>query len=169
MPPQVMAPLLAREISALDPGLAHYAVITMQEQVGPLDLISEGRCRLALRAGRTGVAPCHRRALWRVSYAVSQSRRELGLRMALGADPANLLWHVMSRGLAMTAGGVLLGASASFGLARLVAGLLYQVSPHDPLAFGAAFVIMIFASMAACFFPAWRASQSDPMVALRYE
>ncbi len=153
----------------MDPGLAHYAVITMQEQldrstssqkaaVGLLAVLG-GLALLLATVGLYGV----------VSYAVSQSRRELGLRMALGADSANLLWHVMSRGLAMTAGGVLLGALASFALARLVAGLLYQVSPHDPLAFGGALVIMMFASMAACFFPAWRASQSDPMVALRYE
>ncbi|MFZ0638067.1 MAG: ABC transporter permease, partial [Candidatus Acidiferrales bacterium] len=169
MPPQVAVPLLAREISALDPALAHYAVITMQEQldrstssqkaaVGLLAVLG-GLALLLATVGLYGV----------VSYAVSQSRRELGLRMALGADSANLLWHVMSRGLALTAGGVVLGAAASFALARFAGDLLYQVGPHDPLAFGAALAIMMSASMAACFFPAWRASQSDPMVALRYE
>ncbi|MFZ0414063.1 MAG: ABC transporter permease [Candidatus Acidiferrales bacterium] len=169
LPLQVMAPLLAREISALDPALAHYAVITMQEQldrstssqkaaVGLLTVLG-GLALLLATVGLYGV----------VSYAVSQSKRELGLRMALGADSANLLWLVMSRGLALTTGGVVLGAAASFALARFAAGLLYQVGPHDPLAFGSAFVVMILASMAACFFPAWRASQSDPMVALRYE
>jgi ABC-type antimicrobial peptide transport system permease subunit len=89
--------------------------------------------------------------------------------MALGADSAILLWHVLSRGLVLTGIGVLFGAVASIALARLAHGLLYQVSPHDPLAYGAAFIVMMLASLAACFFPAWRASRTDPMVALRYE
>ena len=169
MPAQVAAPLLAREMDALDAGVPHYALITMQQQlerstssqkaaVGLLGVLG-GLALFLATIGLYGV----------VSYAVSQSKRELGLRMALGANSSNLLWHVLSRGLALTASGVVLGGVASFALARLVADLLYHVSAHDPVAFGSAFVIMMFASMAACFYPAWRASQTDPMVALRYE
>ena len=88
-----------------------------------------------------------------MSYAVSQSTRELGLRMALGAGAPNLLRLVMSRGLALTAGGVLLGAAVALGLTRLLENLLYKVSPRDPLAFGSAFVVMTIASLAACFLP----------------
>jgi ABC-type antimicrobial peptide transport system permease subunit len=102
-----------------------------------------------------------------MSYAVSQSRRELGLRMALGAGPSNLLRLVMSRGLMLVAGGVLLGAAVAFGLTRLLGNLLYQVSPRDPLAFGAAFGVMTIAALAACFLPAWRATRTDPARALR--
>jgi len=102
-----------------------------------------------------------------MSYAVSQSTRELGLRMALGAGVADLLRLVMSRGLALTAGGVVLGAIVALGLTRLMGNLLYKVSPRDPLAFGVAFVVMTIVALIACFFPAWRATRVDPVRALR--
>jgi ABC-type antimicrobial peptide transport system permease subunit len=103
-----------------------------------------------------------------MSYAVSQSTRELGLRMALGAGASNLLRLVLSRGLALTGAGVLLGAAAALLLTRLLGNLLYQVSPRDPLAFGSAFAVMTVTAL-ACFLPAWRATRTDPMRALRTE
>jgi ABC-type antimicrobial peptide transport system permease subunit len=102
-----------------------------------------------------------------MSYAVSQSARELGLRMALGADVSNVWRLVMSRGLALVAGGVLLGAAAALGLTRLLGNLLYRVSPRDPLAFTVALAVMTVAALAACFLPAWRATRTDPARALR--
>jgi ABC-type antimicrobial peptide transport system permease subunit len=102
-----------------------------------------------------------------MSYAVSQSSRELGLRMALGAGASNLLRLVLSRGLTLTGGGVLLGAAVALALTRLLGNLLYKVSPYDPLAFGSALVVMIVASLLACFLPAWRATRTDPARALR--
>src|ERR1700674_4009607 len=98
-----------------------------------------------------------------MSYAVSQSARELGLRMALGAEAADLLRLVMSHGLALTAGGVVLGAAAALGLTRLIGDLLYKVSPHDPRAFGSAFAVMAIVSSAACFLAALRATRTDPL------
>jgi putative ABC transport system permease protein len=102
-----------------------------------------------------------------MAYAVSQSTRELGLRMALGAGASNLLQLVISRGLALMAGGALLGAVVALALTRLLGNLLYHVSPRDPLAFGAAFAVMTVAALAACFLPAWRATRTDPASALR--
>ena len=104
-----------------------------------------------------------------MSYSVSQSRRELGLRIALGASSSNLLWHVISRSLLLTISGSALGAVAAFALARFATNMLYHVSPLDPLAFELAIVIMTLGSLAACIWPAWRASRVDSMVALRYE
>jgi ABC-type antimicrobial peptide transport system permease subunit len=98
---------------------------------------------------------------------MSQSRRELALRMALGAGASNLLRLVLSRGLALTGGGVLLGAAASLGFTRLLGNLLYSVSPRDPLAFGSALVVMTVAALAACFLPAWRATRTDAARVLR--
>jgi len=102
-----------------------------------------------------------------MSYAVSQSTRELGLRMALGANASNLLRLVMSRGLALTAGGVVIGTAVSIGLTRLLGNLLYKVNPRDPMAFGAALLVMAIAAVAACLLPACRAIGTDPVRALR--
>ncbi|MGB2605465.1 MAG: FtsX-like permease family protein [Candidatus Sulfotelmatobacter sp.] len=102
-----------------------------------------------------------------MSYAVAQSRRDLGLRMALGADAANLLRLVISRGLRLTAGGVLFGTVAGLVLTRLLGKLLYNVSPHDPLAFGSALAMMTITAIAACLLPAWRATRTDPARVLR--
>jgi ABC-type antimicrobial peptide transport system permease subunit len=103
-----------------------------------------------------------------MSYAVSQSTRELGLRMALGAGAPNLLRLVMSRGLALTGAGVLFGAATALLLTRLLGSLLYEVSPRDPIAFGSALAVMTLVSVAACLLPAWRAARTDPAQVLRY-
>ncbi|HEY1950432.1 MAG TPA: ABC transporter permease [Bryobacteraceae bacterium] len=165
--PEMMATALAREVHALDPNLALYEVITLQEQVDrstspqlvavTLVGVLGGLALLLAAIGLYGV----------MSYAVSQSTRELALRMALGAGASNLLRLVLSRGLALTVGGVLLGAAVAFGLTRLLGNLLYKVSPRDPLAFGSALVVMMAAALAACFLPAWRAMRTDPARALR--
>lgn len=165
--PETMATALVREIRTLDSNLAPYEVITLQEQVDrstsvqkvAVTLVSvlSGLALLLATIGLYGV----------MSYAVSQSSREMGLRMALGADAPSLLRLVMSRGLKLTAGGVLLGAAAALGLTPLLANLLYKVSPRDPLALGSAFVVMTIASLAACILPAWRAARTDPARVLR--
>jgi ABC-type antimicrobial peptide transport system permease subunit len=69
----------------------------------------------------------------------------------------------------LTLGGTVLGAAAALGLTHLLVNYLYGVSPRDPLAFGTAFVVMLVATLAACFLPAWRATRTDPMRALREE
>ncbi len=102
-----------------------------------------------------------------MSYAVSQSTRELGLRMALGAAASDLLRLVLSQGLTLTLCGMVLGAAASHALTRLVADLLYKVKPHDLASFVAVFAILQIASLSACFVPAWRAMRTDPLRALR--
>jgi predicted permease len=165
--PDVMGAAIAREVRALDSNLAPYEVITMQEQ---LDRSTSAQMVAVTLVGVLGGLAVLLAAIGLygvMSYAVSQSTRELGLRMALGAGASNLLRLVMSRGLALTAGGVLLGAAVALGLTRLLGNLLYKVSPRDPLAFGSAFVVMTVASLAACFLPAWRAARTDPARALR--
>jgi putative ABC transport system permease protein len=101
-----------------------------------------------------------------MSYSVSQGTRELGLRMALGAGVKDLLRLVMSRGLRLTAAGIVIGIVAAVMLTRLMADLLYKVSPRDPIVFGTAFIILIVVAFIACFVPAWRATRIDPVEAL---
>jgi macrolide transport system ATP-binding/permease protein len=166
-PPQTMAAALSREVHALDPDLALYEMITMRDQVDRST--SSQRIAVALLGVFGGLALVLAAVgLYGVmSYAVSQSTRELGLRMALGARASDLLRLVMSQGLVLTAGGVVLGAAAALALTRLLGYLLYQVSPRDPWAFGSAFVVMITATLVACFLPTWRAIRTDPARALR--
>jgi len=102
-----------------------------------------------------------------MASTVSQSSRELALRMALGAGASDLLGLVLSQGLALTAGGVVVGLVAALQVTRLLGYLLYKVSPRDPLAFASAFVVIAVASLVACFVPAWRAVRTDPLRALR--
>jgi ABC-type antimicrobial peptide transport system permease subunit len=158
---------LAREIHALDRNLAPLDTITLQEQVDRMSYTQRLAVTLVAVFGGMALFLAAIGLYAVMSYAVSQSTRELGLRMALGAGASDLLRLVMSRGLLLTAGGVALGAVVALALTRLMGNLLYQVSPRDPLAFGSAFVIMTIVAGAACFFPAWRATRIDPVRALR--
>ncbi|HEX7962436.1 MAG TPA: FtsX-like permease family protein, partial [Terriglobales bacterium] len=93
--------------------------------------------------------------------------RELGLRMALGAQPADVLRLVISRGLLLTGTGILLGGFVALMITRWMANLLYKVSPRDPLAFGSALAVLTVAALLACLLPALRATRTNPMHALR--
>jgi macrolide transport system ATP-binding/permease protein len=165
--PGQMASALTREVKALDANLAPAEVITMREQVfrmtwsrraaGTLLMVFGGIALLLAGIGLYGL----------MSYSVSQSTREFGLRMAVGADASDLLRLVLSRGFALTTSGVVLGGTAALGLTRLLGYLLYKVNPRDPVTFGSALVVMMIASLAACLLPAWRAMRTDPVQALR--
>ena len=166
-PLQTVQTALIREVRALDPNLAVSEMITLQEQVDrstshelvavALVALFGGLALLLASIGLYGVMSC----------TVSQSTRELGLRMALGAGTSNVLRLVLLRGLLLTTTGIIIGTALALLLTRLLGNLLYQVSPQDPLAFAAAFAVMTLASVAACFLPAWRATRIDPIQALR--
>ena len=164
---ETISKALVREVHALDANLAPDELISKKKQVerttgtqrvAAMMLALFGTVALLLAAiGLYGV----------MAYAVSQGTREMGLRMALGATPSNLLRLVLSHGLRLTMGGIVLGAAAAWGLTRLLGYLLYKVDPRDPMAFGIALLVMTVAALAACFLPAWRATRTNPLVALR--
>ena len=104
-----------------------------------------------------------------ISFAVSQRTREIGVRMALGARPADVLRMVLREGLKLVAVGVVLGVAAALMLTRLLEGMVYGVSMRDPFIFVLVNLLMAVASLAACYVPARRATRVDPLVALRYE
>jgi ABC-type antimicrobial peptide transport system permease subunit len=169
LPLQTIQTAVIPEVRALDPGLALYEMTTLQEQVDrstsqqlvavTLVALSGGLALRLASIGLYGVMSC----------TVSQSARELGLRMALGAGTSSVLRLVLLRGLLLTTTGMIIGIALALLLTRLLRNLLYQVSPRDPLAFAAAFAVMALASSAACFLPAWRATRTDPIRALRAE
>ena len=165
--PGAMMTALAREVHALDPNLAPLITERLQDQI---DLISYSQRLAVSLVALFGAMALFLAAIGLyavVSYTVSQGTRELGLRMALGAGTKDLMRLVMSRGLFLTASGVAIGVLAAFMLTRLMGNMLYKISPHDPLAFGSAIAVITIASLAACFFPAWRATRIDPIQALR--
>jgi macrolide transport system ATP-binding/permease protein len=164
--PETMAAGLAREVHALDGNLAPYEAITLQEQVDRSTSAQKVAVTLVGVLGGLALVLATIGLYGVMSYAVSQSTRELGLRMALGAEASNVWRLVMSRGLALTAGGVILGTVVALSLTRLLGNYLFKVSPRDPLAFGAAFGVMTVAALAACLLPAWRATRTDPIRAL---
>jgi len=143
-PADVIAKGLAPEVCALDPELAPYEVITLSEQVERATSSQRVAVTLLGVLGTLAVRLAAIGLYGVMSYAVSQSTRELGLRMALGARRSALLGVVMSPGLWLTASGVIAGTGIALGGTRLLGYLLYKVSPRDPLAFGSAFLVMMY-------------------------
>src|SRR5580704_1638669 len=104
-----------------------------------------------------------------ISYTVSQRQREIGIRLALGAQQRDVLQMVLKHGATMALMGVAIGIGAALVLTRLMASLLFGVSAHDPLTFAAVAALLILVALFACYIPARRAMKVDPIVALRYE
>jgi len=104
-----------------------------------------------------------------VAYAVAQRTREIGVRVALGADKGDVLRLVVGRGLGLTAAGVALGVLGAAGFTRVLRSQLYGVSPFDPLSFVLTTLLLVAVTLLASYVPARRAMKVDPMVALRHE
>jgi hypothetical protein len=104
-----------------------------------------------------------------MAYTVSLRTQEIGVRMALGAQTGQILRMVLWKGFILLAVGIGIGLFASFGLTRFLTSQIWGVSPTDPLTFGAVVALVVGVGLAACFLPARRATQVDPLVALRYE
>jgi predicted permease len=168
--PGTMASALLREVRALDSGLGMGEVITLRENLNRTALASQQIVVALLTIFAVMALSLAAVGLYGVmSYSVSQSKREIGLRMALGAGTSNLFRRVMSHGLTLSIAGILVGSAAAFVLTRFIAigSLLYKVNPLDPKAFVLASAVMIVISVAACLVPAWRAARTNPIQALR--
>jgi ABC-type antimicrobial peptide transport system permease subunit len=159
--------VIVRQIRALDPNLASYEVLSMREQVARATATQ--RIAVTFLTLFAALALCLAAlGLYGVmSYVVSQSTRELSVRMALGAAPWDVLRVVLARGLVLTACGLVAGVVIALGTTRLLGDLLYQTSPRDPMTFASALLVMLAASLAACLVPAWRAARTDVAHALR--
>ena len=104
-----------------------------------------------------------------IAFTVARRRREIGLRLALGAETSTIFRMIVRQGFAPCLGGLAVGTIASAGVVGLMRGILFEVSPWDPVTFAAAAVLVVMAGLFACSLPASRAARLDPVVALRYE
>jgi putative ABC transport system permease protein len=103
------------------------------------------------------------------AYTVSRRTREIGIRMALGANAGDMLRGILREGLIVTSIGAGIGLLLSLAVGKALSSLLYRVSSVDPLVFSSAVILLVAISLLACYLPARRAARIDPMVALRYE
>jgi putative ABC transport system permease protein len=167
--PKNAAPAVRREIQELDRNLAVTSIQTLDDvlssslyaaRMGAILLVIFGSLALLLAGiGLYGV----------MSYAVSRRTREIGIRMALGAQTGNVLRLVLREGLTLVAGGVSAGLIVAFAVTRLLASFLYGVSTLDVATFVAIPIVLALVALLASYLPARRASRVDPMIALRYE
>ncbi len=167
--PAAMTAAVSSAIHSVEPNQSLTAIRTMDEMVS--DSVARPRfeslllgifAALALLLAAAGVYSV-------MAYAVTQRTREIGLRMALGAHPGDVLRQVLLDGLTLAGLGVAIGLAAAFAITPVMANLLYGVSPRDPLVFALVPAILGTVAVIACWIPARRAAQVDPMIALRYE
>jgi len=104
-----------------------------------------------------------------MAYSVSHRTREIGIRVALGARPRDVLSLVIRQGIILTLTGALAGLIVALGLTRLMSSLLFGIGAMDPLTFFGVAALLITVALLACLIPARRATKVDPIVALRYE
>jgi putative ABC transport system permease protein len=167
--PTTLAPEVRSRIVGVDPKAIVSRVSTMDQMVSSalkrprfnviLLTIFAATALLLASVGLYGV----------MSYSVTERTKEIGIRMALGAERRTILRLVIGRGLTLTAAGIVIGLAVAFALTRLIASLLFGISATDPLTFGAIALLLFAIAMLACYVPARRATKVDPMVALRYE
>ena len=163
--------VIRREVLAAAPGVPVFTVKSFRQHVdtnAQLWIVRVGAAMfsifggLALLLAAVGVYGIK-------AYAVARRTREIGIRMALGAEPGAVLRLILRESLLMTLGGAALGFLLALGIGRAVSGMLYHISPADPLAFTVAPAVLIATALFACWLPARKAARVAPMVALRAE
>jgi predicted permease len=169
--PAALTPALQRVIRSLDPDLPIFDVVTMQHMIeGP-----NGFLLLRLGAlfggamGLLGLALALVGVYGVVSYAASQRTQEIGVRMALGADRAEILRLVLGRGLVLVGVGVAIGIAAALSVSHMVTNMLFGISPVDPVTFIGVPLLLAAMALLASYVPAFRATRIDPALALRGE
>lgn len=165
--PSTLAPALKAAVAAVDPNVPVSSIAALSDTVAEsidqprfFAVLAVAFAALALALAGIGIYGV-------MAYVVTQRTTEIGVRMALGATPAEVFRLVLGDGLRITAIGVALGIGGSLMVARSLTTLLFGVTPGDPRTFAATAGLLLLVASAACFIPARRATQVDPMVALR--
>jgi putative ABC transport system permease protein len=167
--PLTLTAAIRREVQALDPNQPVFNVNTM-EQTLDQSLVTERLsmtllaflASLALILAAVGIYGV-------MSYTVTQRSHEIGIRMAIGAQPRDVFKMVIGRGMMLALIGVAFGFAGAFGLTRLMTTMLYGVEPTDPATFISIGLLLTGVALVACYVPGRRATKVDPLVALRYE
>lgn len=167
--PESMTQAIRAAIGSVDKSVALFNVRSQQAQIEELFVVERLLATLASFFGVTAAALAALGLYGVLSFLVAQRRREIGIRMALGAGHRDILRMILGRGLKLTFGGLLMGLLAALGVMRWVASLLFGVSATDPLTFGLVALLLAGAALLACYLPARRATKVDPLVALRQE
>jgi predicted permease len=167
--PTSIIPAVRSLVSQVDDNLPISNVVTESESVDQLLFKERLIARLSSFFGVLALALASIGLYGLLSYEVMRRTREIGIRMALGAGRHNVRRIVVEQGLALAVTGLILGIAASFGMTGYLASILYDVHPGDPVTLIAVTAILLFVAFVACFIPARRATNVDPIVALRYE
>ncbi|HMV51598.1 MAG TPA: FtsX-like permease family protein, partial [Blastocatellia bacterium] len=165
--PSSLASALRREVNALDGDLPLTNVRAMEQVIH--ESVAEPRFRTSLLGLFAAVALLLAGIgiYGVISYAVTERRHEIGIRMALGAQRGDVMRLVVKQGMLLAGVGIAIGLAASLALTRLMKTLLFGVSATDPLTFGGIALLLALVALAACWIPARRATKVDPMIALR--
>ena len=167
--PMALAPAIEKQIWSVDKDVPIQGVRTMDQNVAIS--VSAPRFQTSLLAsfGALGLLLSIVGVYGVTSYAVVQRTHEIGVRMALGARPSDVMKLIVGEGVKLAAIGVGFGLAVSWGLTRFLQSLLFEVDPNDPATFFGASAVLLIVAVAACWIPARRAMRVDPMVALRHE
>src|SRR5262249_13270361 len=164
-----LLPLARREVHALDPGLAFFKTTTLKGDLRATIAVWRMGATLTSLFGVVALSLAAIGLYGIIAYAVDQRTREIGIRIALGAQPGAVLRLILREGVALVGVGLALGFAAAFATTRLVETFLYGVLASDPLTFVAVVLLLTLVALLACYLPARRAMKVDPMVALRCE
>ena len=160
---------LRRELDAFEPNLPLFGFTTLKEIVEKS--LAQERLFAALSSlfGAVALSLAAVGLYGVMAYSVSQRTREIGLRIALGAQGRSVLALIVGQGMKVVLAGLAAGSIAAFGLTRFIASRLYGITPTDPLVVGIVSALLALVALLACYLPARRASRVDPMQALRHE
>jgi predicted permease len=161
--------LIRREVKRLDAGMPVYDVKTLQGQLDETLLTDRLIALLSAAFGLLATVLASIGLYGVMAFVVARRRKELGIRLALGAEPAGVLWIVMKEVLILLTIGLAVGIPSAIGLGRYVSSQLYGIQPNDPWIAVSTMVLLAVVSAAAGLIPASRASRIDPILALRYE
>lgn len=167
--PKAMLPSVREVVAGVNPDLPLFDVATESQQIDRLLFQERLVARLAGFFGLLALTLSCIGLYGLLSYEVSRRTREIGVRMALGAQPQGVLKLVMGRGIALTLIGGFIGIGAALGIMRFLGTMLYGVKASDPLTLLAVGGVLVVVACAACYVPSRRATRVDPLVALRYE